>query len=128
MPRNYFGPKEFACKDGCGLNCMDPEIVKELNITRHICGFPFYVTSGCRCEPHNKKEGGKKTSAHKKKKDGYCHGVDIKIGTSTRRDKFLEVVYQRRKIGKGFRRIGIHKGFIHVDNDKTKPQGITFLY
>lgn len=126
--KNYFGPKEFACKDGCGLNCMDPAVIKELNIMRHRCGFPFKVTSGCRCAKHNRKEGGKATSAHKKKKDGRCHGVDIKIGTSSRRDRFLEAVYHRRAEGGGFRRIGIAKTFIHVDNDITKPQGVTFLY
>ena len=118
----YFKDSEFACKCGCGLNAIDPWLIHELDELRIMCGFPFVITSGCRCEEHNRAVGGSENSAHTPQNDGKCKAADISIDNSTKRHNFLRHAMRR------FNRVGIAKTFIHVDMDKDKPQGVTWLY
>jgi uncharacterized protein YcbK (DUF882 family) len=116
--KHYFDESEFECKCGCGLNNVNQALIEDLNVARHIAGIPFVITSGSRCEAHNKNSGGSRTSSHL---GGYA--ADIRADDSEERFKVLEAL-----ITAGFKRIGIAKHFIHVDNDTRKPQGITWLY
>lgn len=65
MPENYFERKDFACGCGCGFQAVDFELLQILNETREHFGIPLNITSGCRCETHNKNEKGAANSAHK---------------------------------------------------------------
>lgn len=116
--KTFFKSSEFACKCGCGLNNVNGELIEDLNIARGIADTPFIITSGSRCDLHNKNSGGSRTSSHML---GYA--VDIKADSSLERFKILESL-----ILAGFKRIGIAKSFIHVDNDPHKPSQIAWLY
>lgn len=60
----FFDRSEFACKCGCGFDTVDTVTLKILEHIRTHFDSPITVTSGCRCEPYNKKVGGKKNSQH----------------------------------------------------------------
>jgi uncharacterized protein YcbK (DUF882 family) len=116
-----FSREEFACKDQCGLDKIDPDLVDELQRSRDKAGIPYEVSSGCRCAGRNKQEGGADDSAHTLRPNGFCGAADIECLDMLSRKKILADVTNR------FRHIGIHKLFIHVDNDPTKPEGV-YLY
>jgi hypothetical protein len=73
------------------------------------------ITSGYRCEAHNKKVGGKKRSAH-------VLGAAIDIACLTSEDRF-DIVEKARACG--INRMGIYKTkhFIHLDvGDRIDPK------
>lgn len=74
----YFKKDEFTCKCGCGLNNMNLKVVKIADEVRKRFGKPAIVTSGSRCEKHNKEVGGVANSRHLQGKaiDMYVQGVD----------------------------------------------------
>lgn len=74
----YFKESEFTCKCGCGLNNMNLKIVKIADEVRKHFGKPAIVTSGSRCEKHNKEVGGVANSRHLQGKaiDMYVQGID----------------------------------------------------
>lgn len=54
-----FSRKEFACKCGCGYATVDAELLQVLkDLKEFFGGSTVYVNSACRCEEHNKREGG----------------------------------------------------------------------
>ncbi len=60
----HFRPAEFACRCGCGLNNMDPEFLRKLDLARDWAQVPFRITSACRCPEHNARVGGRPDSNH----------------------------------------------------------------
>lgn len=60
----HFKKDEFTCKCGCGLNNIQLEVVKIADEVREHFGSPAIVTSGTRCEKHNKEVGGVSNSRH----------------------------------------------------------------
>ncbi len=60
----HFKKDEFTCKCGCGLNNMNLTVVKIADKVREYFGSPAIVTSGIRCEKHNKEVGGVSNSRH----------------------------------------------------------------
>lgn len=109
----YFTSEEFACQCGCGagsnIDDIDRELLNRLCTVREQYG-PMVVTSGARCPQHNKDEGGKPASAHLTIPGRTpCRAVDIRCADSVERGKLLPLVYQQ------FKRVGLHKGFIHMD-------------
>jgi len=110
-----FSKSEMACRCGeCGRYDMDEEFMRKLQELRNVCG-PLPISSGVRCEAHNKKSGGYPKSAHL-----VGQGSDIQIyGPNA-----LEVVENARKLGFsgiGISQRGVHsKRFIHVDNMKRE--------
>ena len=73
----YFKPEEFKCRCGCGFCDPTPLLLDVLDKIRKNVGRPINVTSGCRCETHNKRVGGVKDSNHTKgyAADIQCRGV-----------------------------------------------------
>lgn len=73
----HFKKSEFTCKCGCGLNNIQLEVVKIADEVREHFGSPAIVTSGTRCEKHNKEVGGVSNSRHLKGKaiDMYVRNV-----------------------------------------------------
>lgn len=116
-----FTSKEFECKCGCGLDKVSPTFLWKLNQGRDETGFPWVIVSGCRCEQHNRDEGGKATSDHLPRPA--CEGVDILANNAWVRDRIIEVSY---KIG--IRRRGIGKTFIHLGDRQSNPQNVLWLY
>lgn len=111
-----FKLEEFECSC-CQENNISFDFVEELDKARSEAGIPFVIESGYRCAEHNKKVGGVENSAHTQ---GLA--ADIVVNSSQARYKLLQALLPR------FRRIGIGKTFIHVDDDPTKPQEVCWLY
>jgi uncharacterized protein YcbK (DUF882 family) len=59
----YFSAKEFVCPC-CGRADVSEELVVALNVLRETVGVPVVVTSGYRCEGHNRAVGGAPNSFH----------------------------------------------------------------
>ena len=112
----HFSKSEFKCPC-CSKAVVSRKLVFMLDLARDIAGVPFKISSGYRCKKHNLEVGGVKDSAHLK---GLA--VDIEVPDNVSRLKIL-----RALVIVGFNRIGISKGFIHVDIDKSKPNNI-WLY
>jgi hypothetical protein len=120
MRTQFFSDTEFACKCGCG-EILDKDILLlfmfKLDVARGIAGIPFVINSGHRCKKHNKEVGGEPDSAH------LVIAADIEAETSSER---FTIVDSLRKAG--FSRIGLSQKFICVDDDKTKPKNLIWLY
>ncbi|HEY7805266.1 MAG TPA: D-Ala-D-Ala carboxypeptidase family metallohydrolase [Orrella sp.] len=114
----HFKPSEFACKCGCGKAEMNEDTLFKLDFARHLADIPFVVTSGYRCEAHNRRVGGKSNSAHTR---GYA--VDIRVNNSAARYAILDALMRA-----GFNRIGIANTFIHADDDPNLPPNVMWNY
>ena len=61
----YFTPGEFYCKCGCGCDTqVDPRLLRLADQVREHFDAPCIVSSGIRCEKHNKAVGGVAGSRH----------------------------------------------------------------
>ena len=105
----HFALSEFACSC-CGRVHMDQGFLLKLDKARGKAGVPFNINSGYRCPTHNREIG----STSENHTSG--HAVDIGCTGGPERICIL-----RGLIAVGFRRIGIRKDFIHVDDmDKVE--------
>lgn len=121
--KEYFDiEKEIACKCGCGFKTPNPITLNAVTDARIIAGIPFIVRSWCRCEKHNKAQGGKENSAH-------LTGEAVDIAFKNSNECFVII---RALLDAGFVRLGINfdKGFIHCDTAKSDkhPQCVLFKY
>lgn len=115
----WFKSVEFESpdlKDSGAL--MNLDFVRKLDKLREAVKMPLTIVSGYRTSEHNDKVGGVDSSAHTS-----GHAADIAVLESGRRYQILEAAFRL-----GFRRIGIGNGFIHIDDDITKPQDVAWLY
>lgn len=104
----YFTKEEMRCKcKNCMNTCaMDSIFLKNLDKLREESGGPLYITSGFRCNSHNKKIGGVKNSWHTK-------GRASDLVTKTISLENLEIL-----ANKYFEEVILYKekGFLHVGN------------
>lgn len=76
----HFEIQEFACKCGCGFDDINYRLVQILENIRCYFGYnPIIITSGCRCNKHNKEVGGVQGSRHVigKAADFYVQNVHV---------------------------------------------------
>lgn len=101
----HFSKKEFACKHCNEIINIDPLLIAKLECLRSAIGNkPIFITSGYRCEIHNKKVGGASNSQHLKGK-----AVDIWV-----KEDMLELTKLADRIfSQGG--MGTYKNFIHLD-------------
>lgn len=114
-PFKYFTYSEFDSPDapGSGQKFMNKQFIEKLDIARGKAGVPFKINSGYRTQAHNDSlEGSVPNSAHT-----FGLAADISAPTEEIKKKIALALYQS-----GFVRIGFANTFIHVDDDKTKPQ------
>ena len=52
-----FKVSEFTCKCGCSFNAIEQRVIDMCQTIRDALGVPVRVSSGCRCEKHNKAIG-----------------------------------------------------------------------
>lgn len=114
----HFRLDEFNCKCGCESGRMDNMLLQMLDQARELAGIAFVITSGYRCEKHNKKVGGSVGSSHLVGK-----AVDVRCTSSRERYNIVAAL-----MVVGFNRIGVAKRFIHVDMDKTKDKNVIWMY
>lgn len=116
----FFKPEEFDSPDapGSGGEHMDPAFIEKLDYLRAEIGYPLKITSGYRTDAHNKKVGGKESSAHL---GGFA--ADISAPISKHRFGLVKMALQY-----GVKRIGIGQTFVHLDLHPTLPQGVIWLY
>ena len=113
----HFYRENFNCPC-CGKRDMKEKFIVKLDQARGIADIPFKITSGYRCEKHNAEIGGVSSSAHTK---GYA--ADIECKGSRSRAKIVKACIEA-----GFDRIGIAKGFVHVDFDPDRPVMVYWVY
>ena len=107
----HFKRSEFACKCGCGFDTIDTELLDILNDLRAHFDRPIVISSGCRCETHNEKEGGASNSQHL-----YGRAVDLRVHGVKVEDvfRYLDDTYPYR--------LGLKKysTWVHVDTRTTE--------
>lgn len=114
-----FEAGEFDCKCGCGLNNMQPVFLWILQQARTEAQVPFVVTSGSRCEAHNRDVGGKEYSEHLT-----GEAADILVRTPF---EFFRIV--KAALDVGIVRIGIGPGFVHLGGRYLNtPRGVMWHY
>lgn len=121
---SWFKDKEFFCR--CGRPECDapkqphPLLLSKLELARAYYGQPMRVTSGARCPTQNAAVGGKPDSTHLT-----ATGADIACSSSRDRWQMLAAFGMA-----GFRRLGIGKGFVHVDvaADPAHPLDVVWTY
>ena len=115
----YFKESEFdACTPSCSLQEMEQHTMDKLDAARSLAGIPFVLNSAYRSRAWETSHGHTGTGAH-------THGcaVDIRCNTSANRMKIISAC-----LAVGFRRIGIGKTYIHVDDDETQTQNVIWHY
>ncbi len=121
MAPNFFR-SEFACKDGCGLDSIDPRTVQHLQTVRDKLGEPVFVTSGCRCKRHNAAVGGAPDSQHLPAKDRPdeaddpgedCTASDIAVRSMAPHELAAYIETNIPEFENGG--IGIYPSWVHVD-------------
>lgn len=117
----YFKRKEFACKCGCGFDTVDYKLLEIVENVRAHFNKPTTITSGCRCEKHNKSVGGASGSFHTIGK-----ACDLKVKDTDPLEvyKFIDNKYPNT-FG-----LGLYNSWVHVDSrtnkarwNKTKKKG-----
>ena len=120
MEYKYFSFDEFDCPGcpGSGYTYMDREFISMLDEARDIAGIRFKILSGYVCSTHNR--------IHYKASTTSSHligrAVHIECVNAKKRIKIVEALNMV-----GFRRIGLHRKYIHVDNDDLKPDMLWLL-
>lgn len=115
----YFSPAEFQrCSPACKESDMDPDFLERLDQFREFVGIPLMLTCAYRSKAYDKAKGRTGNSAHTR---GLA--VDIRCNASDTRWRIVSAA-----VCFGFKRIGIGKGFIHLDMDPSLPQGVIWHY
>jgi zinc D-Ala-D-Ala carboxypeptidase len=106
----YFKLSDFDCQE-TGNNEMSEEFLEKLDDLRHVCGFPFIITSGYRDPSHS-------IEAKKAKAGTHARGIasDIRINNG---NEAYQIIKHAQSMG--FNGIGVDKSFIHVDIRQGMP-------
>ena len=109
MMENHFTSDEMKCKC-CGKLLIDTDFRDKLNIARELANFPFVVSSGYRCEKHNK-EVGSTSSNHT-----IGRAADIRCFDPDRKYIMVKAMMDAGMLG-----IGIGPAFVHCDTNREIP-------
>ncbi len=106
----YFNRSDFDCQE-TGNNEMSDDFLVKLDELRHMCGFPFIITSGYRDPSHS-------IEARKSNPGTHARGIacDIKVSNGS---QSYDIIKNAQSMG--FNGIGVAKTFIHVDTRDTTP-------
>ncbi len=107
-----FNRSEFACKCGCGSNQINPALIETLESIRRLIGNnPITITSGVRCEKHNKYCGGAKNSQH-------LLGTAADIKCDIKPKILADIINVNLNVGG----LGVYPGFVHIDVRSIKAR------
>jgi uncharacterized protein YcbK (DUF882 family) len=103
-----FSKNEFSCHCGCGFDDISPDLVNYLQHLRDSLGEPIHVLSGCRCELHNKRCGGKVHSQHLL---GTAADIFVDSLSPVKLHKYID----ENADVLGIKGLGLYSTFVHVD-------------
>jgi zinc D-Ala-D-Ala carboxypeptidase len=112
----FFNPAvdlKLTCSCGCGRMEMQESFMKKMVEIRKEVNMPFMITSGYRCPSHNNQ------ASSTGFRGPHTTGRALDIAVTGSRMRYLVMEAARRQ---GITRIGIGKGFIHLD-DLTAEDG-----
>lgn len=112
---DHFKMSEFECHC-CGEVKMNPSFLSRLDAARGVAKIPFVITSGYRCDRHDKEVGGK---------GNHPQGTAADIACKDSPSRYLILT---SLLALGFSRIGIGRDFIHVDQTTGHPHQVIWLY
>lgn len=101
----------------CECKDMDAAFLDKLLLAQKAYGKKFHITSAFRSLAHEKFKGRNGLSSH-------CKGLAVDISAVAHNERLFIVA---ALIIMGFRRIGISRTFIHVDDDTSKVPSL-WLY
>jgi uncharacterized protein YcbK (DUF882 family) len=109
-----FSRSEFKCKCGeCDFDTVDAALIWVLEDVRGHFQSPVNITSGCRCGPHNKREGGSDNSQHL-----YGKAADITV-TGVPASAVQNYLLDRYRDSFG---IGRYSSWTHIDVRSQKAR------
>lgn len=115
----FFAEVEFQrCTPPCSLQDMQQSAMDVFDAVRRRAGIPLVINCAYRSREWDKARGRSGNSAHTK---GVA--LDIRANSSATRMKIVSAA-----MAEGITRIGIGKGFVHIDIDDTLPQGVMWHY
>lgn len=121
MMMDYFTDDELRCKCGCEAYFFDQDARIALNNIREECGFPFIISSACRCADHPLERAKTATGAH-----SYGKAVDVLVSGQN------ALTVLSVALAHGVKRIGVNqKGssrFIHLDWCDELPSPAIWSY
>lgn len=101
----------------CQVSDMDAAFLDKLLLAQKMYGKKFHINSAFRSVAWEKQKGRSGRSSH-------CKGIAVDIGTSSHLERMYIIA---ALLLSGFRRIGIARTFIHVDDDPKKSPSM-WLY
>jgi hypothetical protein len=96
------------------------DLVAKLDKVRDMIGMPVTIISGTRCGRYHRKVNGAHGSPHLAR-DGVSHAAHVRCPNASFRFAFLAAALPM------FRRIGIGKDSIHVDDAPALPANLIWL-
>ena len=114
----YFTEDEFMMDGAPVFDKMDAWFLEILDDARDFAEVPFNIVSSYRSPEYNEKVGGVPDSAHTK---GVA--VDVSYSNGNEAWHIIDGAFMA-----GIKRIGIAGGFIHLDDDRTKPYPCIWTY
>ena len=114
MVSEHFKRSEFACKDQCGFEAVDVELINILEKVRKNFGsIAINITNACRCLEHNKDVGSKDTSQHIK-------GMAVDFWIKGINPESIAMYLEQLLPDRGG--IGIYDDFVHCDVRSTRAR------
>lgn len=115
----YFSNDDFKrAAPSCLISDVSPELLERLDHAREIAGIPFVVNSAYRSPEWEKSKGRSGNGAH-------TRGLAVDIRCNSSLDRW-RIVFGA--IAAGFPRIGVAKGFVHLDIDTSLPCPVLWTY
>lgn len=108
----HFKSSEMACKH-CGVVKADQHLIAVLELLRLRFGKPIIITSGYRCEIHNKNVGGAPKSKHI---DGIAADIQVKGVAPSLVFDFLDDTFPNCY------GIGLYSSWVHIDVRQEKAR------
>lgn len=102
----HFSRYEFACRCGCGLDHISPDLIIVLEAARTFFSAAINIHCGCRCPAHNAAVGGVPNSQHLK---GTAADIVIAGMTPAQIYRWFDSQYPH-ELG-----LGKYCSFVHVD-------------
>lgn len=115
----FFSDEEFTrCKPSCKREDICEDSLRRLDECRALAGCPFILNSAYRPRQYELAKGRSGNSAHT-----LGRAFDIRCSDNVQRYRIVSAA-----IACGFNRIGIGRGFIHLDDAISLPTHRIWLY